>query len=165
MLIVRTKNIVFYVGELDENRVLRPNELPENTIFGVKQAKYIHYDNKHMKGKNYRICGSFVIQLKVIGQIQPGHQNISPEVVSESTEIAAREDYQKVSNPGYSVDGVKRKFEPNFASDIAVFSTLADSQPRSFYDFGVEKVEDKKPRQSFGRRKFNLLAECFFYKN
>ena len=147
----------FLLGEIGSHRAMRPNELPENTIFGVNQAKFIHYQNMHLpSNKKNKTCGAFLLELTVVGQIQPGNEKVSKDVITESTEHEAVE---KVSNPGYELDGVKRKFRPNFQSDVALFSTIADKQVRYFLDFGAEKVQSKAQRQNYGRR------ECVTFFN
>lgn len=162
----KNENYFTSVADITTQERFKALQLPENTLFRLRQAKYIHAQNSNLPAAHVnKTVGVFIGDLEVVGQILPANDKASPEFISESQVYSAEKQKESkllISNPTYVIDNNtgKHKFVPNFQSNQAAFLTIADERGgRHFFDFGAEKLEGKQARSNYGRHKRNHIPQ------
>ena len=114
------------------------SNLPENTLYELTQAKYIHYVDKYNSksaSKDEEKRGVFLCSIKILGQMIPVQNDTSLDKLTKSTSIT---EPKMMSNPQY-VDGI---FHKMVKSNRVHFKTIFDeSSDLDFYDYGVQVVQ------------------------
>ena len=144
-------------SNIASSNLLNLHDIPENTIFKLKQAKYYHCQNKFGSGNGGKI-GKYSVDLELIGQVIPGKKGedgillYDEEIYTESCD--SNHVGVPCSNPSYQASGKggKPSFKYNHNTSHAIFQTVLDKQNRTFLDFGAEKNPPKTGRTLPGRR-------------